>query len=156
MQTETMTAIQFHKELEEAAKNSPMEVRDVSAMKVGEHSRQGDVYQHRIKEAPAAWDVEVKEHSQVALGQTMGSRHCADGAKIKVLWPKSRDLAVTQCPISLFKDNDDFKRVALGPIVVAESEWTLTHPEHAHHKFGPGVYLTTYQVDWNTRREVRD
>lgn len=156
MKTEPMTAIQFHQELEKAAKESTQDVRDVSAMKAGEHSRQGDVYIHRIKGIPSAWDVEVKEHRQVALGQTMGSRHCADGAKIKVLWPKSREDAVAQCPISLFKDNDDFKRAAIGPIVVAESEWTLTHPEHAHHKFGPGIYFTSYQIDYNTKREVRD
>ncbi len=156
MKTETMTAIQFHQELEEAAKNSPMEVRDVSTMKVGEHSRQGDVYLHRIQELPAAWDVEVAEHTQVALGQSTGSRHCASGDGIKVMWPKSRDAAVEQCPIALFKDSPDFRRVAIGPCVVAPNGFTLTHPEHAHHQYGPGVYLTTYQVDWNTRREVRD
>lgn len=139
-----------------ATKEARQDTRDCTAMKIGQWSRQGDVNIIRIKEVPPAWDVEVKEHTQVALGQSMGSRHCADGSKIKVLWPKSRDLAVAECPIALFKDNDDFKRVALGPIVVAESDWTLTHPEHAHHKFGPGIYLTTCQVDWNTRREVRD
>lgn len=150
------TAIEFHQELTEAAKASPMHVRDVSAMKIGQHSRQGDVYLHKIKEVPTAWDVEVKEHSQVALGQSTGSRHCADGKDIKVMWPKSRDLAMEQCPIALFKDEPDFKRAAIGPCVIAPNGFILTHPEHAHHQFGPGVYFTTYQIDVNTKREVRD
>jgi hypothetical protein len=139
-----------------ATKEAKQDTRDCTAMKIGQWARQGDVMMVRIKSVPAAWDVEVKEHNQVALGQTTGSRHCADNAK--VFWPKSRDLAVEQCPIPLFPDNLDFRRVALGPVVVASSPegWTLTHPEHAHHQYGQGIFLAVYQVDYNTKREVRD
>lgn len=139
-----------------AANERTEDVRNCAAMKPGQWSRQGDVMIHKIEEVPAAWDVEVKEHSQVALGQSTGSRHCASGKDIKVMWPKSRDLAMEQCPVSLFKDNPEFRRVAIGPCVIAPNGFTLTHPEHAHHEFGPGIYFTSYQVDWNTRREVRD
>lgn len=150
------TAAQAHATIESfATKQAKQDTRNCIAMKIGQWARQGDVMMVRIKEVPPAWNVEVREHNQVALGQTTGSRHCADGAR--VFWPESKDLAVAQCPINLFPDSADFRRVALGPVVVAGPEgWTLTHPEHAHHTYGEGCFLCVYQVDYNTKREVRD
>lgn len=117
---------------------------------------QGDVYVHRIKEVPAAWNVETTNESrQVALGQTVGSRHCAAG-NVQVFWPESSAKAVDECPVDLNKFPEELQREAIGPVVIAKQEWTLEHPEHAHHVFPAGVYLVTYQVDLRTGRRVVD
>lgn len=149
------TAPQFHEHLVDAVKQSTQEIRDCSQITEKEHSRQGDVYCHRIASRPAAWDILVTEHTQVALGATTGSRHIATG-NVRVYWPKSKPEAAKECPISLFPKDEQARLVCLGPIVEADESWTLTHPEHAHHCFPAGTYLVTYQLDWNTKREVRD
>lgn len=157
MKNVTETITQDRAAIKDFADNHRVaDMRDCRAMKISQWSRQGDVMIYKIKEVPAAWNVLVKEHNQVALGQSTGSRHCADGKGIQVMWPESKDKAVAECPIPLFKSDQEFKRVALGPCVIAPEGFVLTHPEHAHHRFGPGMYLTTYQVDLNTKREVRD
>jgi hypothetical protein len=164
--TATPTIESFVAELSKAAANPDSTVRDCTAIKPGQHARQGDVYVHCIsatpdlKAKPAAWDIPVPESTQVALGQTMGSRHCAEGAQ--VFWPKSKDEALKQCPIKGLMKNrtaevqDSEIQTMLGPIVVADKSWTLSHPEHAHCTFPAGVYFVSYQFDERTRREVRD
>ncbi len=148
------TAIQFHEELLAAVAAPSQAVREHGKLKKSEVGHQGDVYIHKITKRPAAWDVLVTEHSQVALGSTIGSRHIATGS-VHVYWPKAKDAAVKECPIKLFT-TDEERRVCIGPIVEADESWTLEHPEHAHHRFAKGIYLVTYQLDWNTKREVRD
>lgn len=118
---------------------------------------QGDVYVHRISARPPAWNVETTQESrQVALGQSVGSRHCASG-KVRVFWPESIESAMRECPISLDRfPNPALIREALGPIVESYDEWPLEHPEHAHHQFPASICLVTYQVDLRTGRRVVD
>lgn len=152
------TALQFHETLLAAVKDPAREIRKHANMKLGHVGHQGDVYLHRIKERPAAWDMLVTEHQQVALGNTTGSRHVACGS-VRVYWPKSKDAAVEACPIKLFMNDDQARRVCLGPIVEVDplsETWLLDHPEHAGHEFPAGTYLTTYQYDYATKREVKD
>lgn len=139
-----------------ATQESKQDTRNCSGIKLKQWARQGDVYVHRIKEIPPGWDVEVKEHNQVALGQTAGSRHCAEGQNIKVMWPKSAEQAAKTCPVVLFRDREDLRRAAIGPCVAAPKGFHLSHPEHAHMDFPPGFYFVSYQVDLSTMRQVRD
>ena len=46
----------------------------------------------------------------------------------------------------------------LGPVIVADEAFTLTHPEHAHHRLPAGIYQVGYQLDVSEqeRRAVRD
>ncbi len=162
----TTTALQFHEQLAKAATPKP-EIRRHDRMTVGQVGHQGDVYVHRIDTWPcvtkgpgvlAGWDRRVLGR-QVALGATVGSRHIADGDGITVYWPEDRAKALAGCPIKRFAQRMGGDRIAaqcLGPVIVAEQEWTLTHPEHAHHVFPAGVYLTTYQLDRRTMQVVRD
>lgn len=152
------TAIQFHEELLAAVGTPSRDVRKHSGMKMGHVGHQGDVYIHRIQQRPAAWNVLVTEHAQVALGSTIGSRHVACG-NVRVYWPQSKDSAVSECPIKLFPKDEAARRVCLGPIVEVDQlseTWLLDHPEHSGHEFPAGIYLTTYQYDFNTKREVKD
>ncbi len=150
------TATEFHHHLLEAVKAAKQEVRDHADMKLRHVAHQGDVYCHRIKDIPPAWNVEVSEHHQVALGATIGSRHIAEGDVI-VLWPKSVDAAMKECPVKKLVENlGNGARFCLGPIVKADKTWTLTHPEHAHHEFPAGTYLISYQLDYSRQRQVRD
>jgi hypothetical protein len=151
------TAVQFHEQLTEAVKVSSQDIRKHTAMAIGAVGHQGDVYVHRIKDIPAAWDVAVTEHRQVALGATIGSRHIAEGDGLTVLWPKSVEAAIEECPVKKLVQNlGNGARFCLGPIVKADKAWTLTHPEHAHHEFPAGNYLVTYQLDFSRQRQVRD
>lgn len=133
---------------------------DTRCHKSGEVGRQGDVYLHPIKEKPPAWDVEETIHHQVALGQTQGARHCA--SKARVFWPSSAAEARKQLPLTGFMQRrkepvgETEIESCIGPVVIADEEWTLTHPTHAHHSFPAGTYLVTYQFDERTRRRVAD
>jgi hypothetical protein len=151
------TILELDSKLREAVKECTNTTR---VYKHGETGHQGDVYVHPIKSKPSAWDVLVGEHTQVALGNTMGSRHIAEG-NVKVYWPKSKDEAGKTCPIALFKNrktpiSDVERKSCLGPVVVSDGPWTLEHPEHAHCQFPAGTYLVTYQFDEMTRINVRD
>jgi len=151
------TATEFHQTLTQAVAMPSQEVRDHRSMRIGATGHQGDVYIHRISAIPKAWDVLVTEHRQVALGSTIGSRHIAEGAKIKVYWPRSIDQAVNECPITGFVQRlGRGAGFCLGPVIHAEEGWTLTHPEHAHHEFPSGLFMTTYQLDIVNMRQVQD
>ncbi len=153
----TKTAIQFHEELTAAVAESSQKVRKHPKMKPGNVGHQGDVYCHRISSVPAAWNVAVTETRQVAVGEGIGSHHIAEGDGIKVFWPKSKADAVKDCPIKgLAAKLGAGAEFCLGPVIVAEQAWTLTHPKHAYHEFPAGVYLCTYQLDRATMRQVRD
>lgn len=115
---------------------------------------QGDVYVHPITRRPSVWSVKVTEHRQVALGRSIGSRHCAEGA-VGVFWPESAEGAARNCPIKMLWPLPVIA-ACIGPIVDASEPWTLTHPEHAHHRFPAGLYLITYQLDTRTLARVQD
>lgn len=155
---QTMT--QFHKSLTTKAAKSSQAVRKHANMKIGHIAHQGDVYVIKIEKKPAPWSTETTNESrQIALGATIGSRHLAEG-EVHVFWPENREQAaefVTRIiPEYVHKLGVAGALACVGPIVVASATWTLTHPEHAHHELPAGVYLTAYQLDRLTMREVRD
>lgn len=150
----TMTIDQLHAKLEAAGCGQAQEVRKHTS---GSHGHQGDVYCHPIKSRPDCWDIETTDQNrQVAVGQGEGSNHRASGP-VRIYWPKSADEAAKHCPLpGFFKNEEAARRSCLGPIIVADGEWTLSHPKHAHHTFPSGTYLCTYQLDRRTMRQVRD
>ena len=126
-----------------------MEVRDNSGMGFGEVAHQGDVYIVRVQKRYDIYKIHedvwprCKKHGaltdsrQLVPGNTKGSRHIVDG----------EDLKVYACPA----EGSPLE----GPTIEATGEWTLTHPEHAHHKFGPGTYVTIFQRDFSERGQVK-
>lgn len=148
-----MTINELHQKLEAAGCGEAQEMRRHTA---GQNGMQGDCYLHPIKERPKCWNVETTDQSrQVAIGEGVGSNHCAKG-KIRVFWPDSQDSAAKECPIKLFSKDEAARRVCLGPIIEADETWNVTHPKHAHHEYPAGLFLVTYQLDRRTMRQVRD
>lgn len=107
---------------------------------------QGDVYLHRVADGhPRGKALGTR---QVAVGTTVGSRHIVDG------------------PVSVYEGKalpPGFKvpdwttaQEMLGPLVVADEPFTLTHPEHSHHELPSGCWQVTYQADYSTRQRVQD
>jgi hypothetical protein len=112
--------------------------RDNRGMKVGDVAHQGDVYVVRVEKredvyrlnrllGPARERGEKTGNRQVAPGETMGSRHVVAGKGVTMYAP-----APGASPLE-------------GPTIEAEREWSLDHPEHARHGFGPGTYVVTFQ-----------
>jgi hypothetical protein len=122
----------------------------------GMRGHQGDVYVTPIKSHPVCWNVETTDQTtQGAVGQGEGSSHRAQGP-VRVFWPDSVANAVTTCPVDFPKFSEAALRVCIGPVVVADGDWVLTHPKHAHHQFPAGVYLISYQLDVRTMQRVKD
>ena len=114
------------------------DVRDYRKMPIGRIAHQGDVYLRRCAKVPKGFTVPTKD-LQLAPGTTQGSRHIITAGPRVLTNPGNTD-------------------ALLGPVIVAEKEFTLTHPEHAHCLMGPGVYEVEFQKDEAEaeRRAVRD
>lgn len=134
--TETKSIAAIFEEIERAAAGADAETRFVREMTIGDHVRQGDVYVIACERTTARGDLTADR--QVAPGNTLGSRHVAEG-----------DLTV-------YARKAGEKDVGFGPVIVARKEWRLTHPEHAHFVFPEGCYQIRYQIDERTRRAVQD
>ena len=142
MTTTTLSVAEELSALEAATANTDTTPRDLRGkLEVGKCARQGDVYVHQV-------DVNHERGSetldrQVAVGNTQGSRHIAEGAKIKLFWGTARPSGVDS-------------RAPLGPVVVSEEDWTLAHPEHPDMTFSAGTYQITHQLDAITGQRVED
>lgn len=134
-------AAMAHQEIERLAKERAVaEVRTVETISQGQAVRQGDVYIHRVAdEFPHGGKAKSR---QLAVGNTMGSRHVAEGpvevyeGAIPPVW----------CREWTF----------LGPCLVAQGRFTVTHPEHAHVSLPAGTYQVTHQMDARTGARVCD
>lgn len=123
------------------------ETRTTRRIEVGSVVHQGDVYLHRVDDGHKRGD--KLGTRQVAVGTTVGSRHVVEGDGVSVFAGVALPAWVTA--------RAEFGAAAyLGPVVVAEESFVLTHPEHAHHALPAGTYQVTYQVDETTRRRVAD
>lgn len=141
MEQATKTAV------EKVTKTGPdMEVRVCRKIEIGSVLHQGDVYVHCVEsDHPRGKEVGSR---QVAVGSTVGARHVAEGAGVKVFEGKLLPDWVTPGD---FQVSD-----LLGPVIVADDTWNLAHPEHAHHSIPAGTYQITYQGDWATKTRVLD
>lgn len=124
-----------------------VEVRVCRNLPIGKALHQGDVYLHRVADSwPRGERLGTR---QVAVGSTVGARHVAEGDGVEVF-------AGTDLPASVEPYENVDESAYLGPVVVAPQGFTLTHPEHAHHRCPAGVYQVTYQVDPVAQRRVQD
>lgn len=139
MVTKVATAKQAIKRLRKSSHecidcNQPV---TVPTMQPGMMWAQGDVGVLRIAELPrGAKKAERTENGQVAPGNTQGSRHCVREEQ-GVTWYRF--------------GGDGLSDIAIE----ADRPWTLTHPEHAHCTFEPGLYQFIHEQNEQNQR-VRD
>jgi hypothetical protein len=140
MATKQVTAIEAHERLAKEAAMHTTELRRVPSIKHGQAVRQGDIYIHRVaREHPHGAEAKSR---QLAIGETQGSRHIAESPAtvfVGTALPK-------WCADGTF----------VGPCIVSEEPFTITHPEHAHVELPAGVYQITHQSDARTLDRVRD
>lgn len=111
------------------------EQRDCTAMIPGDPpTRQGDVYVWSLPRLPENATKDETPVSQVAPGNTRGSRH------------RVRDMS----EVTMYRLPSP--TALQGPLIESHSGWTLEHgdganDDHAPCRFGPGVYAITYQRD---------
>lgn len=139
----TLTPMQAHERIAESAKAPLTEARVVTKMKAGEFARQGDVYLERIDGLTKGWS-ETKNH-QLAPGTSPGSRHVVSQGPRLFVSPTANPTDRTKQGTRL-----------LGPQIVAKEAFTVEHPEHAHITLPAGTYQSSYQLDFNQQRAVRD
>lgn len=124
-----------------------VEVRVTRRLEVGQALMQGDVYMIRVADDHPRG--KLRGSRQVAVGDTVGSRHIAEG-----------DVEVfegAKLPPCMKRVARDEVSARLGPVVVAPQGFVLTHPEHAHHDVRQaGVYQVIFQYDEQTRARVAD
>ena len=113
--------------------------RTVVEMAIGKVVRQGDIYIHCVGGGHKRGQ-ELKTR-QLALGESMGSRHIAEAPARVYEGLNAPDWARTEL---------------LGPCVVSDLPFTITHPEHAHIALPAGVYQVTHQMDARTRKRGID
>jgi hypothetical protein len=121
-------------------KKANAEVRVVKNFPMNKHVRQGDVYLTRIEKPADLSGYVAYKDNQIAKGETKGSRHIIAGN------------------VNMFikKDMDRMETETLGPVIVAEESFKLTHPEHAHFDIPAGTYQVTYQLNFAKQARVRD
>lgn len=145
------TAIEAHQEIETVAKaNAKPETRDGRGMKIGQGGRQGDIYVYRV---PDDWPRGKRtENRQLAIGQSVGSRHIAAGDVEIYEGQKAPEF------IRFVNSASGAEIPALiGPLILVKStEFAGTHPEHAHFLLDPGTYQIVYQMDARSFRRVED
>lgn len=93
----------------------------------GDEIRQGDLYITALSKLPAHVTKIDKPQAQLAPGNTQGSRHTIRDMKGVTLY-RVKDAG----PLD-------------GPIIVADEEIAIDHPEHANMVLPAGCYAVTYQ-----------
>ena len=135
------SAVEAQETIVRAAKSKAVqEIRRIEKIEPGQVVRQGDIYIHRV--AATHRHGKASKSRQLAMGETMGSRHIAE-APCKVF-------TGTTLPEGC---ND---RTFLGPMVKSDERFTITHPEHAHVDLPAGTYQITHQMDARSLQRVQD
>lgn len=134
-----MEAVKVLETIQQECMSPERSVRFVRTIEVGQAAvRQGDIYLWRIESVPAGATKRPAHDRQIALGASVGSRHCIDaGAEVYDLPERMR-------------------HALLGPVLRLQGRTVGTHPEHAHYSLPPGIYQVGYQLDPRTRQAVRD
>mgnify|MGYP001575819991 FL=1 len=114
--------------------------RIIHRMEIGQVVRQGDIYIHRVGDSHECG--KKLESRQLAIGNTMGSRH------------------VAEAPATIYEGATLPRwcdaRTFIGPCVESAKRFVVTHPEHAHVELPPGRYQITHQMDARTMDRVQD
>jgi len=144
----TITALEAIRRINESAAQPELRICETTA--VGQvPGHQGDLYIHRVEDGFPIGEVWGNGSRQVALGDTTGSRHIAEGDDVTVF--HSKKLPDWIRPAAGVPE-DRYR----GPVVRAPKGFRLTHPEHAHHDFPAGTYFVSYQVDVTRAMRVQD
>lgn len=104
------------------------ELRFVRTVSEGDEIRQGDIYLYPVNSRPDNLKAEQTLNRQLAPGESKGSRHIVDSAKVQIFDKKDSG------PLD-------------GPTIIAEERFVVTHPEHADVSCPAGIYNVTYQRD---------
>jgi len=131
----------FNQLVTSAKSNLVSETRDTRYLTVGEVSRQGDSYIHKVSSDHAHG--EITTNHQLAVGNTKGSRHIAYGEDVKVYHGTT---APDYCDSVIF----------LGPYVESTSDFKILHPEHSDHILSAGCYQITHQMNMRTKQRMKD
>lgn len=135
------TAIEAYQEIQKKAEQTRVpECRIIQSMSIGQVVRQGDIYIHAVK--PDHLHGKKALTSQLAIGETKGSRHIAESPSVTYIGTTLPEW----CRRETF----------IGPMVKSESRFIVSHPEHAHISFPAGCYMTTHQLDARTLARVKD
>ena len=147
----TQTA-DIQKAIEAVFTHSTVTSKRFASLQIGESLRQGDIYLTRVPlDHPRGkpWG-----SRQVAVGNTVGSRHVATG-NVDVFAGNPEALAKYRPGF-----NSDQLRACTGPVVVAkDGDWDLEHPEHPHHGLmasEPICIQVSYQWNSQTMQAVQD
>ena len=146
----TMTAVEA---LTKVEKHEPLvEVRDATALTIGEGFRQGDVYLVRVSYATAlgtragGGGVDGSLHRQLVPGNTQGARHIITGDA------ELYTLERVYLPAWIGETALVGPAIRVGPLGAK-----LTHPEHAHFILPPdSLWASWQQMDMRTLRRVQD
>lgn len=125
--------------LAEATKVNTQEPRRFERVEQDWVERQGDLYIHRVADGHSHG--QAFGSRQLVRGVTTGSRHEVAG-KVSVF---EGTTAPPKAPQAL-----------LGPLIVAEERFQITHPEHAVFDLPAGTYQVTHQRDAWTGGMVKD
>lgn len=137
------TAEEAQNLIERSAKEKVVStVRRIDVMAVGQVVRQGDIYIHCVADGHEKGD--LTGDRQLALGESMGSRHVAE---------KPSQVYAGEVAPPWYSKN--FAPL-LGPCVVSPGRFVITHPEHAHVDLPAGTYQITHQRDGRTEMRVID
>lgn len=132
-------------ELKKITKTKPdTEIRICRRIEIGKGIHQGDVYAFRVPDDHPKGTCFGTSRTKVAVGENEGSNHFAEGnisVYMGMKFPEGFNSPMKEC---------------LGPVVVADDTWCLTHPKHAHHQLPKGTYQITYQLDYRTQQRVLD
>ena len=140
-----LSAIEMHEQIEAHAKQASKSVRIVKAWtKLGQYPRQGDVYLVHADDKTAIVGKKLASR-QLALGQSAGSRHIAEG-----------DCALYEAKQVNREALSIRPQAIIFGIVKALKRFIVTHPEHAHDDLPAGTYVVVHQRDWQTQRAVQD
>ena len=137
---DTMEAV---KKVEAEALECEKGPREITDMKPGQVIRQGDIYLHCVEADHARGAIRTGEVArQLAIGSQAGARHIAEHPAVVY----EGTALPAWCAAGTF----------LGPVVVSDCPWTVSHPEHATVKLPRGTYQVTHQMDARTLDRVRD
>lgn len=133
-----LTATKALKDIQERAETIKRDglQRFPEAASVGDAARQGDVYFVLLAGVPEHV-TEVVPMSQLVPGTTQGSRHILDSLS----------------GVRMFTRSDATELV--GPVLLLETERTVTHPEHGDMTLPAGCYGVIYQRNLDAEERQR-
>jgi len=145
--------------LETATKGSSKMLRDARLLKGKTWAiRQGDLSIVRVgdfkpaKKGSKPWGGSPLSKNQLVNDSSEGSKHSVAQLGKTPLKVTILDTShAGEYPCSLIAD----QRID-GPVILADSEWALTHGDHAHYAFPAGNYRVIHQLDASTMQAVRD